>query len=208
MYNFTKQYDFIKDEIKEIPEFKNKKLISKASALKEFLRRTRYAVKLTLTEKEIFTFALLQLITIVAVYYLWFQFLGWIPQEIWNNENKLADLTLNLVFLLWSFLCVGLASFPLGILSGCMGAAHFLRKQGKKSTIAVCLKMILPGAKELWIFSWADGWFTVNRILDRLPKKRWRWNIAAEVLYFAWKVATVGMLPSIIVGRKIVESGK
>ena len=35
-------------------------------------------------------------------------------------------------------ICVGLAAYPVGLFTGCMGATHFLHRQGKPSTVAAC----------------------------------------------------------------------
>lgn len=166
------------------------------------------AIKLAFSEKEIFTFASLQLCAIIITYYIWVQFLGWIPESIWNDDESLAHLALNLVFLLWSFLCVGFASFFIGLLSGCMGASVLLKKTGRKSTIASCFLLVVPNIKNVWIFSWIDGWITVNQILERIPKKNWSWRPSCEIPYYAWKFGTVGILPSSMIGNNLIESGK
>ncbi|MFA6357934.1 MAG: hypothetical protein WCY09_04625, partial [Candidatus Omnitrophota bacterium] len=81
---------------------------------------------------------------------------------------------------------------------------------GYPSTIAACLKIILPQAWSLWVFQWMDGWITVNQILERLPKKNNRSNpvqrALSEALYFAWKLGTIGIMPAVITGRGLMES--
>lgn len=178
-----------------------------------FWRRTVFAVRLTLQEKEIITFALLQWLCIAAGYYLWVQMLGWIPEEAWRRSSGSDGATPgDLILFVWSFVCVGVTAFPLGLLSGCMGAVHFQNRMGKESTIVQCLKIVLPRAWPLWIFHWIDGWWTVMRILDRLPKKNDRRSPAqkamSEALYYAWKVATIGILPGLVTGRGLVDAGK
>jgi hypothetical protein len=162
-------------------------------------------------EKEIFTFALLQWAVIGAGYYLWVQMLNWIPSEVWksaehSNGGSIADI----VLLLWSFVCVGIVAYPLSILSSCMGAVHFINRQGRSSSIAECLRIVLPKVWPLWIFTWTDSWITVSQILERLPKKNDRTTPAqralSEALYFAWKIGTIGILPGLITGRGLVES--
>jgi len=196
-------------EIKEIKEFKP----PKKKAIKGFLSRTKYAVKLIFLEKELITFALLQWMCVALGYYLWVQMIGWIPESVWesaaeSDEGSIADI----ILFLWSFVCVGVVAFPIGILSACMGAVHFLHKQGKESTIAACFKIVMPKAWPLWIFSWIDGWWTVIRILDRLPKKNDRRTPAqkalSEALYYAWKVGTIGILPALVTGRGLIDAGK
>jgi hypothetical protein len=183
------------------------------TALKNFWQRAKFAVKLILTEKELITFALLQWACIAAGYLLWVQMLGWIPDHVWARarESHSAGLP-DLVLFVWSFVCVGAVAFPLGVLSGCMGAVHFLKRLGRESTIVECLKMVLPKVWPLWIFHWIDGWWTVMRILDRLPKKNDRSSPAAralrEAMYYAWKLATIGILPALVTGRGLADAGR
>jgi hypothetical protein len=67
--------------------------------------------------------------------------------------------------LAWSFLCVALAAYPIAVLTGAMGAAHFLREQGHPSTMAACLKLALPNSSKLWAFHALDGCLTINMIV-------------------------------------------
>lgn len=116
------------------------------------------------------------------------------------------------IALAWSFFCVGVAAYPLGILSGCMGAAHFLHRQGRESTVADCMQLVLPQSWPLWAFHWIDGWITVNQILKRLPRKNDRRSAAqkaaSEALYYAWKLGISGVLPSIVSGNGLLTSGR
>jgi hypothetical protein len=186
---------------------------SLGTGLSGFWKRTKFSLKLIFLEKEIITFAVLQWVCIAAGYYLWVQMLGWIPEEMWREAGKSNSASAaDVILLIWSFVVVGAVAFPLGLLSGCMGAVHFLNRQGKESTIDDCFKIVLPKAWPLWIFHWIDGWWTVNRILDRLPKKNDRRTSAqkamSEALYYAWKVATIGILPALVTGRGLIDSGK
>lgn len=204
------ELDFVKKDISNIPEIKNNKhRVWGKDKFKDFLLQTTSATKFVFQEKEIFLFLLVQWIVIGLVYYLWIQMLGWIPKSIWANDNDLTNTILNLVFLGWSFLLVGVASYPIGIVSGCIGAAYFLRKEGYPSTIANTLKIVLPKSLELWTFLWIDGWITVNQILLRLPKKGGSGdNALSELLYFSWKLGTIGILPAILNGRNLIDAGK
>jgi hypothetical protein len=184
---------------------------AKGEGLKSYFGYLAQTWKLTLSEKEIITFALLQLVSIAMGYYLWVQMLRWIPPEVWRSVEHAKEASWpDLLLLLWSFVCVGVAALPLSIFSACIGVVYFLRRQGYPSTIAACLKIVLPSIWSLWVFQWIDGWITVNQILERLPKKNRRQNLAAralsEALYFAWKLATIGIMPAIITGRGLVES--
>jgi len=204
-----KELKFVQDQIKKTT--KNKKTPS--GGMKYFRSKVGYAFSLAFKEKEIFVFALLQWATIGLVYLLWVQMLDWIPEDVWrstvdSDSGSIADW----VLLGWSFLCVGIAAFPIGILTGSMGATHFLHRQGRESTIAASLKLVLPQSWALWSFHWIDGWITVNQILKRLPSKNNHTSIEKrildEALYYAWKLGIAGVLPSIVTGNNLIQSGK
>lgn len=201
--------NFVRDEIKEIPNIDKKP----AGGIKSFNSRVGYAISLGLKEKEIFVFGLLQWVSIGIGYLLWIQMLDWIPDDIMRSAARSDDVSIvDLILVVWSFVCVGIVAFPVGILTGCMGATHFLHKQGRESTVATCLKLVLPHSWSLWAFHWIDGWITVNQILDRMPRKDDRRSATAialsEALYYAWKLGVAGVLPSIITGNSLIESGK
>ena len=202
-FNLTKQSINNIDQAQAQPE--------KAEGLKSYFGYLVEVWKLTLSEKEIITFAFLQLASVAMGYYLWVQMLNWIPPEVWKSAEHARHASLpDLILLAWSFVCVGVAALPLGIFSACIGMVYFLRRQGYPSTIASCLKIVLPEAWSLWVFQWMDGWITVNQILKRLPKKNDRESpeqkVLSEALYFAWKLGSIGILPATITGRGLVES--
>jgi len=117
-----------------------------------------------------------------------------------------------ILFNLWSLLIVGMASLPLGVFSGAMVASHFLRTHNMNSTFVRCLRLGLSHYSKLWLFSWIDNWITVNQILNRVPSEEDRRSLTRrlldELVYLAWKVATIGVIPAIMNGRSIVDSGK
>jgi len=200
---------FVRDEIKEIPGIDKKP----SGGVGSFFSKVGYAISLGFKEKEIFFFGLLQWASIGGAYLLWVQMLDWIPEEVWrsaaeSDEGSIVDV----ILLAWSFVCVGIAAFPVGILTGCMGATHFLHKQGRESTIAMCFKLVMPQSWSLWSFHWIDGWITVCQILKRLPRKNDKRTPAekalSEALYYAWKVGVSGVLPSIVTGNNLIKSGK
>ncbi len=200
--------DFVRDEIKDIPGIDKKP----SGGMGSFRSKISYALSLAFKEKEIFFFGLLQWASIVG-YLLWVQMLDWIPEEVWRSTAESDDGSIaDLVLLAWSFVCVGVIAFPVGILTGCMGATHFLHKQGRESTVATCLKLVLPQSWPLWAFHWIDGWITVKQILYRLPKKNDTTSAAEkapnEALYYAWKLGVSGVLPSIVTGNGLIKSGK
>jgi hypothetical protein len=201
--------DFVRDEIKHIPEIDKKP----SGGIRTFGARVGYSISLGFKEKEIFFFGLLQWASIGIGYLLWVQMLDWIPEEVWRSASDSDEgSTADLILFAWSFVCVGVAAFPVGILTGCMGATHFLHKQGRESTIAACFKLVLPQSWSLWLFHWIDGWITVNQILKRLPKKNDRTTPAqqalSEALYYAWKLGISGVLPSIVNGNNLIKSGE
>lgn len=83
--------------------------------------------------------------------------LYWIPEEVWRSaENSDSGSIADLVLFGWMFVCVGMAALPLGIFSSCMAVVHMLYFEDKSSTIAACLKVVLPRTWSLWIFHWMD----------------------------------------------------
>ena len=205
----------IKNSLKQLKKdayekYKNENKPRKIEALSSFVKNIIYSYKLIFKEKEIITFAVLQLVCIALGYYLWVQILDWIPEDVWEKaQSSKRGSPLDIVLFLWSFACVGLVAYPLGILTACMGATHFLHNNGEDSTIAKCFRIVLPHAWPIWIFSWIDGWWTVERIMERLPQKNDRVPLAQklinEAIYQAWKVASLGFLPALIIGRKVSE---
>jgi len=201
--------DFVRNEISEIKDIKQKP----KGGLSTFSSRIRYAISLGFKEKEIFIFGLLQWASIGIGYILWVQMLDWIPESVWRSAARSDDISsADIILFAWSFVCVGIAAFPVGIFTGCMGAAHFLHRRGEESTVATCLKLVLPQSWPLWLFHWIDGWITVSQIVDRLPRKndtRSSAQIAlGEAMYYAWKLGVSGVLPSIVTGNGLIASGK
>lgn len=202
--------DFVRNEIKDIPNINKKP----SGGISRFCSRIGYAISLAFKEKEIFFFSLLQWVSIGLGYLLWVQILNWIPEEVWRSTNERSDgiSIVDMVLLVWSFFCIGITAFPIGVLTGCMGAAHFLHKQNKESTIATCLKISLSQSWSLWTFHWIDGWITINQIFDRIPgtdsKRTPAEKALSESLYYSWKLGVAGILPSIITGNSLIKSGK
>ncbi len=190
--SWINQLEFVGKEIKEIPGLADTKP-GKTDSLKGFISRAPYVIKLILLEKEIVTFAVLQWLSIALGCYLCVQI-----SEDWLSVN---DIVL--------FLCIGVSAFLLGIFSGCMGVAYLLHKQGKDSTIVACLRIVLPRAWSLWILHWIDSWITVSQIRERLTNKETpAQRVSSEALYYAWKLGTMGVLPALLTGHGLVDSGK
>lgn len=201
----TSQFKTLQEQAKEELQLQPTKL----SSLTSFIAESKHAIKFIFLEKENIFFSILQIACIALGYYIWVQFIDWIPQDLWGEKDAgIADFLL----FAWSFVCVGITAYPLSILTACMGASYTLYAQGKESTIADCLKMVLPRIWPLWIFSWFDGWLTVKQILNRLPKKNDRTpatvKIARELAYQAWKIVSLGFIPALVYGRPTWDACK
>ena len=204
----------LKNDVSKATSDEFKPYLSESTDL--FFNNCVRSLRFMLSEKENIFFALLQWASIGIGYYLWVQMLDWIPDDIWQNiRNDNTDSgagIADLILLLWSFICVGITSFPIGFFTACMGASFILRFNGQKSTVLNCVHLVMNRLWSIWLFSWVDGWWTVNRILDRLPKKDDKTSSAKkalnEALYQAWKLATLGFLPAIISGRSLSDACK
>ena len=213
---------FVQDELKDLPELKN---LPKGNT-KDFTSKISYALSLGLKEKEIFFFGLLQWASVILAYLLWLQMLYWIPQEVWDwvgecldaqSDGDYCTVAADIPLFLWGVLCILLAAFPIGILSSAMGTTHFLHKNGEESTVTKCLNAAFSNAWATWKFHFVDGYITVNQIIERLPGNREDHETyaeaaarkaASEALYYAWKIGVAGVLPSIVLGNGVIESGK
>lgn len=219
------QIEFIVDDIKEISGI-NKKV---KGGKKTFYARIKSSASLAMKEKEIFVYSLLQWIVIGLAYLLFSEIFRIIPPETWeliergSFENKYTPIDERLhpgeqaevflagiKFLLWSVMCVGIAAYPIGTLTGCIGATHLLSRQGKQATIFKTWKMVSPHAVLLWEFHWLDGWITAKRIKTRITNAT---NANGntyygEAWYYAWKLGVAGMLPGIIRGGDIRQSAR
>ena len=218
---FKNKYDFVREELKDLPEFGN---LPKGK-FKDFGSRIGYALSLGLKEKEIFFFGLMQWLSVVLAYLLWIQMLYWIPQPVWDwvgecldqpGDNDGCTLAADIPLFLWGTICIFLAAFPIGILSSAMGTTHFLHKNGEESTVAKCLSAAFSNAFATWNFHFADGYITVGQIIERLPSddkhetalQKAARRAASEALYYAWKLGVAGVLPSLVLGNGVTESGK
>lgn len=182
----------------------------RGAAVAGYLNSGAVSLRFIFGEKENIAFAFLQWVVIGIAYYLWVQVLSLVPEEVWNSDNGNGNCAVGIILLIWSVVCVGLAAYPLGLLTACMNASYILRFTGRKSTVAECLKIVLPKSWSLWVFSWLDGWWTVMRILERLPKKNDRTPLAVklanEAVYQGWKLSSLGFLPALLSGRSVGEA--
>ncbi len=182
----------------------------RGAAVAGYLNSGAVSLRFIFGEKENIAFAFLQWVVIGIAYYLWVQVLSLVPEEVWNSDNGNGNCAVGIILLIWSVVCVGLVAYPLGLLTACMNASYILRFTGRESTVAECLKIVLPKSWSLWVFSWFDGWWTVMRILERLPKKNDRTPLAVkmlnEAIYQGWKLSSLGFLPALLSGRSVGEA--
>lgn len=187
----------------------------KLESMSGFLSESMCSLRFILCEKENFLFAFLQFVAVGLCYYLWIEALGWIPDDVWDSlkgHDRDSGGLIDLLLIVWGFICIGIAAYPVGIFTSCVCASFILRFSGRQSTVLECLKIAMQRSKTVWVFSWLDGWWTVKRILERLPKKKDRTSIGEkilrEVLYQAWKIVSLGFLPALISGRTVKEAGE
>ena len=220
--HFSNNIKFVSDEISKMPEMKN---LPKGNS-KDFTSKIGYAISLGFKEKEIFLFGIMQWVFVLLAYVLWLQMLSWIPQPVWDEIGQCIDsgqenctVLADIPLVLWGWFCILLAAFPIGIFSSAMGSAHFLHKQKKESTTIKCLQASLSNSWATWSFHFIDGWITVRQIISRLPAEdehetpiqreaRLLRQAKEEALYYAWKVGTAGVLPSMVLGNNLLTSGK
>lgn len=203
-----------REEAKEVFDTSGTKpKVLSAQNLSTFWQELGYSFKLILDEKEIFFFAALQWVVIGLAYVVWTKVLDWIPDQVWDEVGRSGDdrvsfTLLNLGLLGWSFFVVVVASYPISILNAAMTATHYLRSAGQSSTIAKCFNLAFKHLGRLWVFTTIDAWITVNAILDRLPRKRGRRTAFDELLYYAWKIGTIGVVPALVAGKGYIEAAK
>ncbi len=193
------------------------KLFSKNNFL-EFFSNIPGVTRMIWDEPEILIFVLLQWVVICLAYFAWIQILQWIPDQTWNaiqqaneHDRRMAFDLVNLAMLAWSFLIVGVASYPIAVCNAAIIAVHDLRSCNESVTITKCLEVATRHLGRMWVFTFTDAWITVRAILRRLPKKRGKNAVVTavdEVLYYAWKVATLGVMPSLVNGRSFLQAGK
>ena len=222
---FSNKIIFLQEEISKFPEMND----LPEGDRKDFTSKISYALSLGFKEKEIFFFGVMQWIFVFLACILWIQMLFWIPQPVWDavsecieaNDNNAEGCTLmaDIPLALWGYFCILLAAFPVGIFSSAMGSAHFMHKQNKESTVVKCMRSALANAWTTWSFHFIDGFITVRQIMSRLPqddgiqtpmikKMNDIRRAKEEALYYAWKIGSAGVLPSMVLGNDLIASGK
>lgn len=222
---FSNKIIFLQEEISKFPEMNDLPEGNK----RDFTSKISYALSLGFKEKEIFFFGVMQWIFVFLACILWIQMLFWIPQPVWDavseciesNSGNAEGCTLmaDIPLTLWGYFCILLAAFPVGIFSSAMGSAHFMYKQNKESTVIKCVRSALANAWTTWSFHFIDGFITVRQIANRLPqddgiqtpmikKMNDARRAKAEALYYAWKIGSAGVLPNMVLGNNLIDSGK
>lgn len=175
-----------------------------------FWKRAKLSIKFIFTEKEALFLLCIQWVVIVLTYLLWVQIIAIIPEELWGNTDWSSQKnTLIVILLWWSFLCIWIASFIIGILSSCVWVLYLLKKRTWSSDLYTSFTVVLPHSLLIWIFSWIDGWWTMRRIaqrISRFSRKRpgsFLSNVMKEVTYYAWKVGTIWILPALATGKTV-----
>jgi hypothetical protein len=211
--SFLDRLQFVGRAVQALPQF-HKDRPDTDESLGAFGAAIVPTMSLIFREEEVFVFLLLQWAVILLGYLLWVQGLYWIPEEIWREaaHSRGGGTAADIFLLVWSFACVGLVAFPLGLLSACIAAVEVLRRTGHRASVAACLRLVTPRTWAIWLFTWADAWITVDQILNRLPRKgdtrSWATRMAEEAAYYAWKVGSAGVLPSLVVGHDLLRAGK
>jgi hypothetical protein len=174
-----------------------------------------YAVRLMQEEKEILLFAGLQWVVIGLAYLLWIEVIASIPASVWaevshalDDDRDAVTNVAGLALWAWTVVIIIAAAYPIALLNAAIAAAHYLRASHQVSTIGACLQIAFRNMGRLWLFTAMDGYVTVSAIIDRLPRKRGRRTAAEEAAYYAWKVATAGVLPSLVAGNTFMMAAK
>ena len=203
------------DEAKRLIQVDKPRIFS-LTTYRQFFASIPSTLRLALGSPEIVFFSLLQWASIVIGYLIWTQLLRWIPDESWAAIQEAVDrnndsgqfIFLNFALLAWSFIVVVVIAYPVGLCSAAMVAVHDLRTSGEVVTIAKCIAVADRHLSRIWAFTIADSWITVWAILDRLPKKHGHRSGVDELLYYAWKVGTAGVIPALVNGRTLVAAGR
>lgn len=185
------------ERIRKLPGF-SETVPARAAALRRFGQHARKALRLLGSEPEIAVFAAAQWVAAGLAYALWL----WgdarfeLPAEFWSLQD--------LVDVLWAGSCLLLVACTTGFFTACIGAVHFLRMEGEPSTIFGCMGRAAPRLGALWSFTFVDAGLTAMQGAARIPVGRY-WTperfIEREALHYAWKVATVGILPALLAER-------
>lgn len=213
----------VQDELNEakesarsvIEQNKHKAKILSLENTNQCLRDMGSTFSLVFQEKEILFLAALQWMCILFGYLLFIEALDWIPDNIWRaiDEAHKQDRDgpgqwLSLALFAWSFIVVGLVSFPLAILNAAMISVYTQKVMLGSSTLLTALLLGVRNLGRIYAFTFVDGWITAYAVFDRLPRKRHNRTALDEALYYAWKLGTFAVMPALVNGRGFVDAGK
>ncbi len=157
---------------------------SRGACVRGFLSSVGAALRIAVSEKEILVFALLQLPVVAGFYVLWAEGIDWLTPP-GSGPPHLP------LMIIWSAFAALGAFMALGLLSGSMGAAHLLRRQGQASTIAACLAVVWPRKWALMAVLLGEAYIGAVAALHQLP---------AVAGGRAMHVGAPGVLPGVIAG--------
>lgn len=211
---FVRRLKNIKKEGKKYA--KNFYNLSGIGPIRDFLHEFRRTLPLIFKEPEILFFGTLQSLSICVACLIGIEVLDWIKAEtLGQNCNCEGWSSADIFFWLLSFALVGIVSIIIGFFTACIGVVHLLTIQGKNSSITSCMKLVFPRIWPIWIYSWLDGWITFIQILKRLPdsdrrslKTKTAESMQSEIIYNAWKVGTMGIIPALITTNNITLACK
>jgi hypothetical protein len=113
--------------------------------------------------------------------------------------------------LAWLTLLIWIVSYQIGLFNAATIAVHKLKAMGSKSTAIKALKMAKKNIKRIRKFEFIDAWITCTTAIDRIPKKGLKWIVdrkAREFEYYAWKLATFAVIPSLMDNEKFMTAGE
>ena len=219
--NTISKYDELRLEVYD--KYDEAETSSVSESLSYFSRCFLYSSKLIFKEKEIIFFALLQLVCIGLAYWSCVQMLH-LMHDIGPAYNGPRGYQGHgYVLLIWIIFVFILTGGLLGLLTACMGAAHFLHESGQESTIIKCLRIVLPKVWSIFKLYLIDACWAIGRVKTHMPLSifypktltytRLSGNFVAdrwmrEAIYQAWKISLLGVLPALIVGRGTAEACK
>lgn len=213
---FSNPLKHVRDEVAALPDLQQHRA-RWPTGIAALAGRAKRALQTIRHEPEILLFAVMQWAVVAVGYAAWFQILKMMPSEptlVSPDPGSMIAATVLAVVIgaLWSVGIVILFALPVGLLSAAMGTAHILRRMGQPSTLARCLTVACAQLRPLWTYHAFDGWVTVNAVLDRFPKRNGNRSsfeaLTRELLYFAWKLGCAGVLPAMICGHGVIESGR
>lgn len=180
-------------------------------SLARFLSKAGYALSLAFREKEIFLFVIFQWILILVGYQLWINLYHWIPDSWFIISALMKDSDILLyVEILWCAVFIVIIAMPIGIFSGCMTASHIFTRQNQPSTVASCLKVVIPRAFTLWSFHWRDGIATAFKILNSTSSLDFKTEESVikkeKMESLAWKTGVAAIIPCIVTGQSLKNS--